>query len=39
MATVNLTLVKSLNKIGNKIKHKDAIQAFSEKWVNEINEV
>ncbi len=38
MATVNLTLVKSLNKIGNKIKHKDAIQAFSEKWVNEINE-
>jgi hypothetical protein len=27
-----------LNKIGNKIKHKDAIQAFSEKWVNEINE-
>ena len=38
MATVDLTLVKSLNQIGNKLKHKDAIEAFSQKWANEIAE-
>ncbi len=38
MATVVLTLVKSLNQIGNKLKHKDAIEAFSQKWKKEIAE-
>jgi hypothetical protein len=38
MATVDLTLVKSLNQIGNKFKHKDAIEAFNQKWATEIAE-